>query len=248
MVIGFWKRLLADFLDSLILAVFGILLCIPFSHYFFNMETSGMWVGLVVSFLYTGLLQSSLGEGQSFAKKYLGIQVLSMDGEYLSLPKSFFRYTVIAFIAYAGAFQAIFNLVIPNPQVVTIVVSVLFLLALFGCIFLVPFHPLKRGLHDLIAGSIVVKKGTYSKELVKMDQAMVQKEKWAFAFCGVCCLAVVAGGFFMFATLSKSMGVTYSEITKTQSDIAQKIGNPNIQVNLNSSTFNGQSSTNLQVS
>src|ERR1019366_2359975 len=29
-VVGFWKRLLSDFIDALILALFGAVLCIPF--------------------------------------------------------------------------------------------------------------------------------------------------------------------------------------------------------------------------
>ena len=100
MVVGFWKRLLSDFLDAIVLGIFGLVLALPLKNLFYRLGEGGVWIGFCVTFLYTGILQSSIGDGQSIAKRILKIQVLKMDGGYLSLPMSFLRYSVIALIFY----------------------------------------------------------------------------------------------------------------------------------------------------
>src|SRR4051812_1168077 len=95
MIAGFWIRFFADFLDAIFLAIFGFLLSLPLKGTFYKLGEKGVWIGLIITFLYTGILQSALGEGQSLAKRILKIQVLKMDGEYLSLPMSFLRYSII---------------------------------------------------------------------------------------------------------------------------------------------------------
>jgi len=99
-VVGFWLRLMTDVLDSIFLGLFGLLLFIPFKNLFYRLGEDGVWVGFCITFLYTGILQSAIGRGQSLAKRLFRIQVLRRNGSYLTLPQSFLRYSIIAFIFY----------------------------------------------------------------------------------------------------------------------------------------------------
>ena len=169
-VVGFWLRLVSDTIDTIILGLFGLALALPLMDVFNKIGENGLWIGLVITFLYTGILQSSFGKGQSLAKKILKIQVLRRDGSYLSLTRSFLRYLIIALIFYNGWIaMGLFN-IFPSlnnyifPQIYSYVIFTL----MIGCAVMVSFHPLKRGLHDLIADSIVVRKRVYTPE--KVDQ------------------------------------------------------------------------------
>ena len=75
-----------------------------------------------------------------------------MDGAYLSLPASFLRYCVIAFIFYNSWVALAIVSTIPalNNNIFNIIDSALLFLLILGMVLLVPLHPLKRGLHDLI--------------------------------------------------------------------------------------------------
>jgi len=78
MVAGFWIRAVSDGLDAIILGIFGLCLSLPFKSFFYKMGENGVWIGLIVTFFYAGILQSAIGEGQSLAKRMLKIQVVKM--------------------------------------------------------------------------------------------------------------------------------------------------------------------------
>ncbi|MBI1870969.1 MAG: RDD family protein [Chlamydiae bacterium] len=96
-VVGFWIRLFSDSLDAIFLGALGFVLSLPLGSMFYKMGENGLWLGLVITFLYTGILQSGIGQGQSLVKRLLKIQVLRLDGSFLNLPQSFLRYSVILF-------------------------------------------------------------------------------------------------------------------------------------------------------
>jgi len=193
-VVGFWKRLISDILDAITLGLFGGLLAIPFKEFFYKLGENGLWLGLCITFLYTGILQSSIGKGQSLAKKALKIQVLKKDGSYLNLFESFLRYTVIAFIFYnqwvATALISVFPF-LNNPAFFTFYSSLIIVL-FFGTVLLVALHPLKRGLHDLIVNSIVVRKDQYSADKIA-ELNNPSKVKVAFVVWIVVSILVVGG-------------------------------------------------------
>ncbi len=196
-IVGFWLRFLSDILDSLILGVFGFILSVIFGHFFYKLGENGLIIGLVITFLYVGIFQSRVGQGQSLAKKMLNIQVVRMDGSFLSLPQSFLRYSIIALLFYnqwigmliISLFPGLSNMVFYNFYF-------LFLLFLIvGTCFLVPFHPLKRGLHDILTDSIVVRKGLHNS--LELNGLMVKsKEIKAFIVCTI--IFIVLGVFSLF--------------------------------------------------
>ncbi len=164
-VVGFWRRFFADFLDAIFLGIPGFGIGYLFRYTFSSMGLHAIWFGLVCGFLYYGLQHTRLAGGQTLGKRLLGIQVLRRNGEYLDFGKSFLRYLVVSFVFYNGIYGSLLNHLPPTAMLA--VGSVYFLLiiwAFFACFLMIPLHPLKRGLHDIAAGSVVVYKGKFDHE------------------------------------------------------------------------------------
>ena len=244
MVIGFWKRVLSDLLDAILLGLVGFLLSLITGDIFYEIGSRGAWIGLAISFLYTGLLQTSLGQGQSLGKKILGIQVLAMDGSFLSFPKSFLRYGVIAFFVYNQAIAQMLGLTL-ELNWIGFLYTLLVLVAFLGCFLMVPIHPLKRGLHDLLSGSLVVKKGTYTKDLVEMDGAKVKRAKVAFGVWGAACLLVVVAGVFLWSKVSHMPAM--DKMVQLSEKLSQETAFNEVSVNLSTSVSGGSDSTTLLI-
>ncbi|HEY2900150.1 MAG TPA: RDD family protein [Polyangia bacterium] len=160
-VAGFWIRVLADLLDAAFLWLFGLLLSFPFESVFGRLGEDGVFIGLAVSLTYAGVLQSRIGGGQTLAKRFLGLKVVRLDGALLSLDRSLLRYAAVSFMIYQHSIDLAAVKLLPFLRIewVAIVSGTLSLVLFLGCVLVVPFHPLKRGLHDLLAGTIVVRKG-----------------------------------------------------------------------------------------
>jgi uncharacterized RDD family membrane protein YckC len=198
MVVGFWLRLLSDFIDALILMAFGHLLSLPLRRTFVALGENGVWLGLLITFLYMGLLQSRLGHGQSLAKKLLGIQVLRADGAFLSYGASFARYLLISIVFYSSLYSlALQHILFFIPHaVVAGVVNVVWVALAIGCFLMVAFHPTKRGLHDLLAGSMVVRKGSFDGDrLARL--AHREREQLLLVLTGLGMVAILGMGTWM---------------------------------------------------
>lgn len=163
---GFWRRLFADILDVLFLGAVGWGLSVPLDSLFWRLGALGAWIGLLVTFFYSGLLQASLGQGQTLGKRILGIQVLRLDGSYLSVPQSLLRYALLAVVSYGSCITAAIGTFAPSvaaSDTLHVAMTLLAIASFLGCSVMVILHPQKRGLHDLLSGSIVVRKGTYDE-------------------------------------------------------------------------------------
>jgi uncharacterized RDD family membrane protein YckC len=167
-VAGFWIRFASDLLDALVLGLFGMLLVAAFRHPLSRLGERGVLLGIPISLLYTAVLQSRIGGGQTLAKRLLGLRVVRLDGSLLSLDRSIVRWAVIGFLFYGGAAVYALGTLAPGlhvPSFSAAIVGVQVSLFL-GCGLLLPFHPLKRGLHDLLTGSMVVRGGALPAELI----------------------------------------------------------------------------------
>jgi len=150
----FWKRLLAFFVDSLILGLFGLALGALFADQFYGFGYWGRLIGFTIWVLYFGLFNSEICKGQTLGKRLLKIKVVNPKGQYLSPNRSFLR-AVIFFIP--GIFNGIqFPLYMINSFAFYLS-SVIFLM-LGGCItYLFLFNlPTRQSLHDLAVHSYVV--------------------------------------------------------------------------------------------
>jgi len=242
-VIGFWLRFLTDIIDAIILGIFGYVLSTPLSGIFNVLGENGLWIGLVVTFLYTGILQSKIGKGQSIAKRIFNIEVIGMNGEYLSLWKSFLRYIVIALIFYNSWIGTGLTSLMPflNNGFFNTLYMIVIIALFFGVLLLVPLHPLKRGIHDIIAGSVVIKKGCFdSNKLNDMNSA--NKVKKAYSVTGGLAITGI-GLMLLFYLFPKNKSIdSMSEIYQI---IEKKSILSNVQVNYN--TFKGPNETNSSI-
>jgi uncharacterized RDD family membrane protein YckC len=205
LVAGFWIRVVADVIDLAILWTFAFALSFVMESWFLRLGENGVWFGLLISIAYFVPMQSRFGNGQSLGKRLLGIQVLDMKGQPLSLAKSFLRYLVIAFVGYIGVFTGVVNLVVASTwsAFANSIMGTLWFIALVGCYLLLPLHPLKRGLHDLVADSVVVYRGRFdATRLAALDSPA--RTRRAFAIVGTITAVAIAAGIWGLMAIQKS--------------------------------------------
>jgi uncharacterized RDD family membrane protein YckC len=130
---GFWIRVLAYIIDGILLTiVYGIvarLLGIDiFESDWDHYDPLANVISLVIGWLYFALLESS-ERGATVGKMVMGLRVVTSDGRRLSFMNATGRY-----------FAKILSAII-----------------LFIGFIMVAFTDKKRGLHDIIAGTLVIK-------------------------------------------------------------------------------------------
>jgi uncharacterized RDD family membrane protein YckC len=128
---GFWIRVLAQLIDGAVLAlVGGILTELSFHPRVLDLADTGP--SAILSLLYFGLFWSKMGGGQTVGMRFLGLQVVGIDGQPIGL-----RTAVIRWLG------------------LMVSLSVLFIGVLW-----VAFDPQKQGWHDKIASTYVVNVGS----------------------------------------------------------------------------------------
>ena len=194
-VAGFWIRLAADALDAVVLFAVGWMLSLPLRAVFERLGERAVFVGLAISMAYTGILQSRLGGGRTLGKKWLGLRVVRLDGSLMSLDRSLVRYALMGLLVYQGAVAYALVGLLPFLSLASVqtvvggIASVLFL----GCVVVVPFHPLKRGLHDLLAGTIVIRGGMPDPVFVAARSNRRNDRRIVVGAAALAVIAMVAG-------------------------------------------------------
>jgi len=152
---GFWRRLVAFFLDCMLLGLVGL---VPGLFWFDSLVRLGGWgrlIGFFVAIVYFGVLNSAIARGQTIGKRIMKIQVIDRSSHCISPGRSFLRYAVL------GAPFFLNNLIVP-PSAVTSPIGYLLVFIVFGCggaiIYLSVFNRRTRqSLHDLIVGTFVAR-------------------------------------------------------------------------------------------
>jgi uncharacterized RDD family membrane protein YckC len=235
-VVGFWRRAVADTVDVVILGLFGAALGAAFGDALSRMGQHGLWIGLVCSSTYFGVFHSSVGRGQTPGKRLLGIQVLRRDGQPLPIGRSYLRFLVVAMVPYNGLFAGLVQLL---PLSAAIAVSSVFVLVLVwafvACYLLVPFHPLKRGLHDLAAGSVVVYRGAYDAEaLARLDDTRAARR--ALTVLSSVTVVLFVLGLWGVSRIRHQDGVDLAQLSQIQKALSADFDVRGVQ----SRTFNGR--------
>jgi uncharacterized RDD family membrane protein YckC len=158
-IAGFWTRILALFVDGLILGAFGLLLGFFFSDTLMRMAGLGRFIGLLTAVLYFGLLNSSIGNGQTLGKRACKIRVVNRDNEWIPLDLSFAR----AFVLWLPF--TLNGMMLPQGVVGVPFLSVLLGILVFGgmgaIVYLYVFNrKTRQSLHDLAVGTYVVRAST----------------------------------------------------------------------------------------
>jgi uncharacterized RDD family membrane protein YckC len=235
-VVGFWRRFFADFLDAIFLGIPGYGIGYLFRYTFSAMGLHAIWIGFVCSFLYYGLQHTRLGNGQTLGKRLLGIQVLRRDGQYLDFGKSFLRYLVVSFVFYNGIYGSFLNHLPPSTMMA--VGSVYFLViiwAFFACFLMIPFHPLKRGLHDIAADSVVVYKGCFDNEaLDRLEDST--KVKRALVILSIGSVILAGGCIWGLANFTSGNSGNMAKLAEIEKSLEIEYDIPQVRAN----SFNGK--------
>ena len=131
---GFWKRFAAAFIDSVVLMVGGFVVGLGFGIVYGatieteqGLELFGNIIGIILGWLYNSLFESSAKQA-TLGKMALGIKVTDLEGNRISFGKASGRH---------------FGKIVST-------------LTLFVGFLMVAFTERKQGLHDMMAGCLVL--------------------------------------------------------------------------------------------
>jgi uncharacterized RDD family membrane protein YckC len=153
-VAGFWPRFTAWLIDALLIFLTGQLIGLVFATPLYQIGPYGRLIGLTVILLYFGILNSSIGGGQTVGKRLLKTAARGADNRPISLWKSLLRAAILAAPVILGGW----GIPLFENHAVAFIVS----LAVFGLggaiLYTMLFNYLAmQGLHDLICRTYVVK-------------------------------------------------------------------------------------------
>jgi len=150
---GFWRRLLAFWVDSLIIAVPGWIIGWAFYDQLVRIGQNGRLIGVVISLAYFAILNSAIGNGQTLGKRLLKIRVVNLQGETITLPRSALRYLVLELPFFFNGY---------NIDTSNLWIGIPLGLIVFGLggsiVYFFLFNRRnRRTVHDFFAGTVVVK-------------------------------------------------------------------------------------------
>lgn len=181
-ICGFWRRIGALFIDSLILGIVGFALGLFLENTFVQLGGWGRLIGFVISITYFGFMNSSIFNGQTFGKKILAIKVVDSTNSTISLSRSLLRYSFLAIPFSLNGAQ------FTNEALLSYLMYPLSLIVfggLFSISYLYIFNRVTRqSLHDLITGTYVVNSDASEQNL---------GEVWRPHLIVVSCLFILAG-------------------------------------------------------
>ncbi len=165
-IAGFWRRIIAFAIDAIIIGVIGYLLGFILYEFFVKIGSWARLYGFAIALAYLGIMNSSVGGGQSVGKRIVAIKVVDKNGNVLNIFKSFLRYGILVIPFFLNRAPISEELLYSWAGVV---LSILLFGLGLAIIYLFLFNRLSRqSLHDIISGSFVVNENL-STENVSRD-------------------------------------------------------------------------------
>lgn len=198
-IAGFWKRLIALFIDLLLLGGVGFVLGVFFESTFVEIDAWGKLIGFVIALGYFGVMNSQLAKGQTIGKRIVNIKVVDSENLSISLNKSLVRYSILSipfflngtYFSAESDFSCLAYLLFP-----------VFFGGMLAISYLYVFNRTTRqSLHDLAVGTYVI-----NGEASSLAFNVVWKPH----------LALVATFFVIFAVAPVFMSGLFSDIVETQ--------------------------------
>lgn len=152
---GFWYRVGAFVIDTLLLGLIGQIIGWTFSSVLFRIGPYGRFIGWVILLVYFGLLNSTVGKGQTVGKRLLKIAVRDSKGASIGLGCSFLRAFVLTLPGILNGWQ----LPVFQPgSVLTWIQAVIVFGIGSALIYTMVFNRgTRQGFHDLICRTYVVR-------------------------------------------------------------------------------------------
>lgn len=189
-----FKRLLALIVDFIILGIMGYISGLFLEDFYVSLGKYGTLVGSSITIVYFSILQSSIGKGQTLGKKAIGAKVTNLNGEYLSLDKSFLRSFIVFF--------PIMNLEIFSNGSNLLILLILLMLTIFASFYFILVNKSRRCLHDILFDSIVTNQEVIDIEIDEQND----RSKKKLIPIGVICILMIGMGIYQ----------TFSENTLSQ--------------------------------
>jgi uncharacterized RDD family membrane protein YckC len=153
-IAGFWRRLGAFVVDVILLGIAGMILGALFFEPFARMGAYANLIGFAIALAYFGICNSRIGGGQTLGKRWVGVRVVDAHDQWLSLPRSLLRYTVLGLPFFANGLPIGSQWVLSTPldYLLALVISG----SMLATTYLYLFNRRTRQLlHDLVVGSYV---------------------------------------------------------------------------------------------
>jgi uncharacterized RDD family membrane protein YckC len=148
---GFWRRLGAFAIDSLLLGLAGLLIGLFAFDWLASLGGAGRLLGFSIALVYFGLSNSRTGHGQTLGKRLLGIEVIDLSGMHLSPARSAARFVVLGTPFFL-------NGAVSGPLPLAILAGAVIFGGGGAILYLFVFNrATRRSLHDLVCGTWVVR-------------------------------------------------------------------------------------------
>ena len=177
-VAGMFRRSFAFLVDGLMAVAINLIVAFILFRAEIYYEYGGSLLFLLTTIVYFTFLESRLAKGKTLGKLLMSIRVVDNTGSGLSFTSSlirasFFFLTFGVLFASADIHFYLLKIVsIPEP-VIAWTCFIIFSFLFIGNLIFIPLHTQKRGLHDLIAGSILVYRHSNKATLRTFTEASV---------------------------------------------------------------------------
>ncbi len=233
---GFWVRIGAWVLDALILGIPALFVGFFLFDFFARLGAAGHLLGLGIGLCYFGLLNSSLGKGQTLGERLVGIEVVDREGRHLSPARSLLRYAILATPFYLSGIPALAGLSLTSWGY--IVISDIVFAFGWMIFYLYVFNSRTRqSLHDLVAGSYVVK----TSRPGVVEALPVWRGHFVIAGLSLCALLAVSTVGMALTLRSTILGVSFPDLLVLQQALADsgEVNSASVNEGTSWSSFNG---------
>jgi uncharacterized RDD family membrane protein YckC len=149
--VGFWKRVCAFLLDSLFLSPFIYFYVISYKHYIENRMIGPVIIYYVFYFCYHIIFNAK--SGGTPGKLVLKYRIINEEGNLLSMPKAFLRYSIYL---PQTVILLLSKFVFVTPVPIMDFVDAIFTIFIMVDVLFIVFNKKKRALHDYIAKTYVI--------------------------------------------------------------------------------------------
>jgi uncharacterized RDD family membrane protein YckC len=158
-IAGFWRRLAAALLDTILLGIAGWVIGLLFYDQLALIGPYGRAVGFPIALGYFGLFNSRLGGGATPGKRALGIRVVSRGGRTISPLRSIWRAVVYLLPFYLNGLDLSFLSLPPEQMLAAMSVDLLLIFGVVPATFYLYLanRSTRQVVHDLAAGTFVVR-------------------------------------------------------------------------------------------
>ena len=152
----FWRRIIAFVLDGFVLGLVGLLPGLIFFNALTHVGGWGRLIGFAIALAYFGILNSTIGKGQTLGKRLMKVEVVDREGNHLSIGRSLLRYSIFGLPYFLN------GAIMPGSVALSPVGYLIGFIVFVGGGSILYLYLFNRGtrqsLHDLAVGSFVTRR------------------------------------------------------------------------------------------